>query len=261
MAACSSLPGPGPGQRVSPDPHPTAPRQGSTEMLCSTAHPTAPPMAIPQEVWVRGSSKLPTCTCSCLLLSSKVSSALDQSQSFLILNRRIGSCHPCRLSPGSLSLPSPSQLGTLPGPQLHSQEGQGGHADHGHEQPGQDGEGQEVGESYGKRGDRADPCRCQQSRGGRLTHFCVSPQAGWCPVPCRHPGTGRAGGVTQHSDKQQHRVLPFAEPKPIPPHFFDRSAALNSIFRFCGLFQPFHKTRPGMLQEKTPLKGNAPFSQ
>ena len=256
--------------------------------------------------------------------------------------------------------PSPFQPEMLPGPQLHSQEGQGGHADDGHEQPGQDGEGQEVGESCGQRGARADPrqhrgCRLGETGGGSgspaggdggvappwpfspwpwcrvsvrgtppsqalgcpmrgeghprevaVTAGCkrgtplgttarspglgtasrwvkdtrrgvtgrhgtrlgphwdhagtlaapgcpcprhrwagwhisvCHPRAGRCPVPCQHPGPGREqagqGGATRHSDKQQHPVLPFVEPKPIPPHFFDHSAAFNSMFCVCGLF-------------------------
>lgn len=74
----------------------------------------------------------------------------------------------------------------------------------------------------------------------RLARFCVSPHAGWCPVPCQRLGTGRelAGhrGVTRHRDKHHHPVLPFVEAKPVPPQFFDRSAASNSIFCVHGLF-------------------------
>lgn len=183
VAARSSLAGPDPGWCVSLDQHPPAPCWGSTGMLSSTVHPTDPhhhhgdPLAAqggggPQS-WPHRGPYL------CLFLFA------PQLKSVLGTGPAPKCPHPGReerelpprlpamgwLSSGSLSPPFPSQPGTLPGPQLHSQERQGSHADHSYEQSGQDGEGQEVGESCGQRGDRADPrwhrgCRLSKTGGG-----------------------------------------------------------------------------------------------
>lgn len=175
------------------EPGPASP---SPTLRCSAAQHNPwtlhgdPPELRVGEVLKAGPTEVPTCTC-CLLLSSKVSSAPDQSQNFLILDGRIRTCHscfpPCASSTRDLCPPnSPSQPGTLPGPQLHSQERQGSHADHGHEQPGQDSEGQKVGESCEQRGARADPCRhqgCQLSETGGGSE---SP-AGMGPPPAPFP--------------------------------------------------------------------------
>jgi len=142
------------------------------EVVPSTAHPTDP-CGDPPGAQGGGSSKLapagslpaPAPVCSSarrrpqLRTSPRTSSSWKGGRELpaLVLPRASSSWGPC------------PPLRTLPGPQLHGQESQRGHADDGREQPGQDGEDQEMGESCGQRGDGADPrgcCRLGETRGG-----------------------------------------------------------------------------------------------